>query len=427
MSSGSHEQSHDLRTQVFPVRPCPITRAGQRSVPDRPFGLTTPRRLMTQPKTSNSTGMKGKGKGKGNGRATASGASEPTEGPSVKTFLGPGMAGTRLAFRGHDTISSKGGITLANVLEHTFFGLDVLKALAPHTIVTIDMGKCVRWICLSFCDLMTCSPAGIKDVMYMMVTTFMVEGDKKVVPLSFPLQVSGGLKNDMTGQNRRCREANGAFFDDAMMQEHVRLLSECTGCTLDPAEYLKQYWSTFERSGTQIQTRNKSTEGLRWRKQRFRAAKHFASYVVNVILAADDAVHVQSIVDVRITERKIEIGDPAWKLTDEDLRRFKEEAIIWLKDHPLMPAPIVVIGNLTFGVQRRGQMTAAAPKVLLDILKRHFSVIIVNEKMSSQVNIHSRVGFNAFMTTGRLRFRLARTASATSSKSAHTTCATRDA
>jgi hypothetical protein len=155
-------------------------------------------------------------------------------------------------------------------------------------------------------------------------------------------------------------------------------LSRNSGRTLDLNAY-DRYCQAVSTHGGSVLNHNSSAEVLGLRDCLFRGHQRFWMGVVNRILALDDAAHVQDYVDRHLR-------DCGLAGTSEARNRLYEQAKSFLRDNAEVNAPILIIGNPTFGPQQCRRGTVSGPKKFIKIMSRFFFVVVVDEYMSSQVS-----------------------------------------
>ena len=298
--------------------------------------------------------------------------------------MGPGTSGTRLFGKGHQYLKSKGRCYLSKMSEwcHTGSQEFLETAVRGRHAFCLDLGT---W----FFELngqpslvalhlpRNPHPKGQSSIAYGQFVSLEVTPEG-LVPRAAPVDITSKHKDAATEQTAGMNAANAQL--QTAVQTHVAELSRNSGRTVDLQRY-DQYVASLGLHGPPILAHNTANPQLGARDRHFRLHQRFWMSQVNRVLALDDAFHLQDHVDQL---RRRSIGP--W--TEERYAQAYDEARTFLSAHPEVNAPLLIIGNPTFGPQtRRG--TIGCPKTFVKMMSRYFFVVIVDEYKSSQVSLVS--------------------------------------
>ena len=200
-----------------------------------------------------------------------------------------------------------------------------------------------------------------------------------ITPKTVPVNITSRYKDYTTSQTTGMNSAN--VYLQTNIRNHMTELSRHSGRTLDPSGY-NRYTDALLEHGNPILNLNSGNDATLMRNKLFRQHQRFWLGMVNCILALDDAAHFQDFVDRKLKDID---GPPS----AQQLEEIYHQASTLLTEHPEVNAPILIVGNPTFGPQQRRRGTFSSPKKFIQIMARFFYLVIVDEYMSSQVGIQS--------------------------------------
>ena len=221
----------------------------------------------------------------------------------------------------------KGTVWLEKLLDENLIeqGPEVMKKLVSnHPFVCIDLGV-------------------INEISMVTTLASFNDASKSIECINVPYKRKTASRYDGTGVNRYLFEkAKNA----KQLEDKVLNLAVNHGRTLDPAKY-EAFRAAFEKDGQFLLHENFKTESLNESKKlENRIRSHWAS-IPNTIL----------------------------EFVDETCRA---------NGRPNLHAPILLVGIPTFSATMKGKRSVA-PKKIIEYLKRFFTVVLINEDMSSQL------------------------------------------